>query len=73
MSRDFLIKFKNDSDALNAENLLNSFTSNDNIKVFEADNRGSSLFVELVYPNDIMIMMLFIQKSYLKLEKFKLI
>lgn len=54
MSRDFLVKFKNATDALNAENLLNSFyASKDDIKIFEVDNRGTSLFVELVYPNDI--------------------
>ena len=54
MSRDFLVKFKNATDALNAENLLNSFyASKDDIKIFEVDNRGASLFVELVYPNDI--------------------
>ena len=54
MSRDFLVKFKNETDALNAENLLNSFyASKDDIKIFEVDNRGTSLFVELVYPNDI--------------------
>ena len=27
--------------------------SKDDMKVFEVDNRGNSLFVELVYPNDI--------------------
>lgn len=54
MSRDFLVKFNNESDAINAENLLNSFcASKDDIKIFEVDNRGTSLFVELVYPNDI--------------------
>jgi hypothetical protein len=53
MSRDFLVKFNNEIDAVNAEKLLNSFyASNDNIKIFEVDNRGISLFVELVYPND---------------------
>jgi hypothetical protein len=54
MSRDFLVKFNNEIDAVNAEKLLNSFyASNDDIKLFEVDNRGTSLFVELVYPNDI--------------------
>ena len=54
MSRDFLVKFKNEKDALDAENLLNSFyASKDGNKIFEVDNRGTSLFVELVYPNDI--------------------
>jgi hypothetical protein len=54
MSRDFLVKFNNELDAINAEKLLNSFyASKDDIKIFEVDNRGASLFVELVYPNDI--------------------
>ena len=54
MSRDFLVKFDNPVDASNAEILLNSFfMSKDDMKVFEVDNRGNSLFVELVYPNDI--------------------
>ena len=54
MSRDFLVKFNNELDAINAEKLLNSFyASKDDIKIFEIDNRGLSLFVELVYPNEI--------------------
>ena len=54
MSRDFLLKFNNKTDASNAENLLNSFyASTDNIKIFKVDNRGKGLFVELIYPNDI--------------------
>jgi hypothetical protein len=54
MSRDFLVKFNDEMDASNAEKLLNSFYfSKDDIKIFEVDNRGESLFVELVYPNDI--------------------
>ena len=54
MSRDFLIKFNTTNDALNAEELLNSFFSTkDEIKIFNVDNRGRSLFVELVYPNNI--------------------
>ena len=54
MSRDFLVKFNNEEDTVNAEKLLNSFyLSRDDIKLFEVDNRGTSLFVELVYPNEI--------------------
>jgi len=73
MSRDFLVKFKNTTDALNAENLLNSFyASKDDIKIFEVDNRGTSLFVELVYPNDIEDNDSIESKALnLKLEKFK--
>lgn len=53
MSRDFLIKFKTEVDALNASNLLKSFyASKDHLKIFDVDNRQTSLFVELVYSND---------------------
>ncbi|TVZ55486.1 hypothetical protein OD91_0734 [Lutibacter sp. Hel_I_33_5] len=69
MSRDFLIKFDNEIDAANAENLLNSFyASKDDIKLFEVDNRGKSLFVELIYPNDILEK----DSIYSKDSKFKL-
>ncbi len=73
MSRDFLVKFEKESDALNAENLLNSFfASKDDIKIFEVDNRGTSLFVELVYPNDIEDNdSIYSKESNLKLESFK--
>ena len=54
MSRDFLIEFENSEDTIKAEHLLNSFfVIKDNEKIFEVDNRGFSLFVELVYPNDL--------------------
>jgi len=73
MSRDFLFKFNKETDALNAENLLNSFyASKDDIKIFEVDNRGISLFVELVYPNDIEDNdSIYSKESNLKLETFK--
>ena len=73
MSRDFLVKFNNELDAVNAEKLLNSlYTSKDDIKIFEVDNRGASLFVELVYPNDIEDNdSIYSKESNLKLEKFK--
>ena len=73
MSRDFLVKFKNEKDALDAENLLNSFyASKDGNKIFEVDNRGTSLFVELVYPNDIEDNdSIYSKESNLNLENFK--
>ena len=73
MSRDFLVKFKNETDTLNAENLLNSFyASKDDIKIFEVDNRGTSLFVELVYPNDINESdSIYSKESKFKLDSFK--
>ena len=73
MSRDFLVKFKNETDALNSENLLNSFHAfKDDIKIFEVDNRGTSLFVEMVYPNDLKDNdSIYSKESNLKLENFK--
>ena len=73
MSRDFLIKFNNELDAVNAKKLLNSFyASKDDIKIFEVDNRGTSLFIELVYPNDIEDNdSIYSIELDLKLEKFK--
>ena len=73
MSRDFLVKFNNEIDALNAEKLLNSFfASNDHLKIFNVDNRGTSLFVELTYPNDISDSdSIYSKESKLKIENFK--
>jgi hypothetical protein len=54
MSRDFLIEFDSPDSCLRAEQILNSYESkNDQQKIFHVDNRGDSLFIELVYPNDI--------------------
>ena len=73
MSRDFLVKFSNKIDAINAKKLLDSFyASKDDIKLFEVDNRGTSLFVELVYPNDINESdSIYSKESKFKLENFK--
>ena len=73
MSRDFLIKFNNEKDTSIAEKLLNSFySSKDQTKIFNVDNRGKSLFVELVYPNDIDENdSIYSKDSKFKLNKFK--
>lgn len=73
MSRDFLIKFNNETDALEAEKLLNSFCfSKDDMKIFSVDNRNTSLFVELIYPNDIEELdAIYSVESSFKLENFK--
>ena len=73
MSRDFLVKFKNEKDAFKAEKLLNEFhDSEDNGKIFEVDNRGTSLFVELIYPNDINENdSIYSKESNFKIENFK--
>lgn len=73
MSRDFLIKFNDVIDASDAENLLNSFyATKDDIKIFKVDNRGTSLFVELIYPNDFKDDdSIYSKESGLKLDNFK--
>lgn len=54
MSRDFLIEFRDTESTLSAERILSSYASQkDNLDIFTIDNRGTSLFVELTYPNDI--------------------
>lgn len=55
MTRDFLIEFKNELEALNAQIILsNIIVNNDGLKLFgKIDNRGQSLFVTLTYPNEI--------------------
>ena len=52
---------------------MNSFyATKDNIKLFEVDNRGESLFVELVYPNDILEKdSIYSKDSKFKLDNFK--
>jgi hypothetical protein len=54
MSRDFLIEFSNNEQALEIEKHLNQFTDSVRLKpVFNVDNRGTSLFVEVVYGDDL--------------------
>lgn len=54
MSRDFLVEFDTIESALKGEQILNSFIMDkDQTKIFEVDNRGKSLFIELIYPSEI--------------------
>ena len=54
MSRDFLVEVSDDKHALEIETHLNQFTDSVWSKqVFSVDNRGTSLFVEVVYDDDI--------------------
>jgi len=54
MSRDFLIEVKDEKHALEVENYLNQFIDSVRSKpVFNVDNRGTSLFVEVVYDDDL--------------------
>lgn len=55
MSRDFLVEFENENDSKYAEELLSDFKmKRDGIKLFRLDNRGRDIFVELIYPNEIL-------------------
>lgn len=54
MSRDFLIEFDSLENASKGEQILNSFVMDkDQSKVFNVDNRGKSLFIELIYSSEI--------------------
>jgi hypothetical protein len=54
MSRDFLIEVSDDKQALEIENHLNQFTDSVRSKpVFNVDNRGKSVFVEIIYDDDL--------------------
>jgi len=54
MSRDFLVTFDNDKDAMAGEKLLKSCHATDGQAMFgEIENRGNSLFITLTYPDDI--------------------
>jgi hypothetical protein len=54
MSRDFLIEVDTNEAAARIEHHLNQFTDSVRIKpVFKVDNRGSSLFIEIIYDEDL--------------------
>ena len=54
MSRDFIVQFDNASDANQAQQIFESYTSQtDSLRIFNVDNRGDSLFIELEYSKDI--------------------
>ncbi len=53
MSRDFLVEFENAAQATAAQALLLSGRDARGVRLFEVDNRGSSLFVTLAYPHSI--------------------
>jgi hypothetical protein len=54
MSRDFLIEVSDEKQALEIENHLNQFTDSVRSKpVFSVDNRATSLFIEVIYDDDL--------------------
>lgn len=73
MSRDFLVEFSNVKKTSDIEDLLNSFIlDRDGEKVFKVDNRGDSLFVELIYNNDILDSDVILSKTNkIELKQFK--
>lgn len=54
MTRDFLITFNSNREALKAHEVLISLKINDRVNMFDhIDNRGKELFVTLTYPKEI--------------------
>jgi hypothetical protein len=53
MSRDFLVAFSDSASAARAEQILRSVSTNEGVALFQIDNRGHDLFVELTYARDI--------------------
>jgi hypothetical protein len=53
MSRDFLVICGSSTKAAQAEKKLSRIVVNDNMPIFEVDNRGDNLFVMLTYPHEI--------------------
>lgn len=53
MSRDFVVVCKDEDTASDAERRLSMVTSTQQMPLFSIDNRGSDLFVSLVWPHDI--------------------
>ena len=72
MSRDFLIEVADDKHALEIENHLNKFTDSVRSKpVFNVDNRGKSLFIEVVYDDDLVEGMSFDGPNGISIDSLK--
>lgn len=54
MSRDFLIEATNADAAIKIADRLKKAIADDGVPLFDVDNRGTSLFVMLTYPSDIL-------------------
>ncbi|MDA9287093.1 alkaline phosphatase family protein [Schleiferiaceae bacterium] len=73
MSRDFLIEVSSEWQALKIESHLNQFTDSVRSKpVFNIDNRGKSLFVEIVYDDDLVDDLSFNGPNENKIESLRL-
>lgn len=53
MSRDFVVRFSDESAAARGADILRSALGLDGVSLFDVDNRGDDLFVMLTYPHDI--------------------
>lgn len=72
MSRDFLIQTSSDDHATQIEEHLNQFVdSSENKPVFNVDNRGDSLFVEIIFGRDLDSEIYFIGPNEIKVKELK--
>lgn len=72
MSRDFLISSSSIDHAVQIESHLNKFTDSiRNKKVFNIDNRGDSLFVEVIYDDDLQEGMSFDGPENISIDKLE--
>ena len=72
MSRDFLIEFDNPTDCSAVKKVLEDFKDSKSGKqIFRCDNRGDSLFVELIFPDDIPADMAINNGAGLEIQQFK--
>lgn len=72
MSRDFLIEVYSREHALSIEEHLNQFTDSVRKKpVFNIDNRGESLFVEVIYDKDIVDGMSFVGPNGISINELQ--
>lgn len=54
MTRDFLIEFSDEEQAMTSEKILSAIKVNNSINLFDSiDNRGKDLFVTMTYPKEI--------------------
>ena len=72
MSRDFLIEVESEMHAVGIERHLNLFKDSVRQKpVFNVDNRGKSLFVEVIYDDDLVEGMSFIGPNEISISSLK--
>ena len=65
MSRDFIVYFSDEEKAKSSEEILNNIRLK-NKELFKIDNRGSNLFITLIYPDEIL------KNDYIDYNKIKI-